>query len=93
MPTNGPRTRKRVALIAHDSKKRDLAQWVFNHLSALSEHNLISTATTGGIIQTSCPSLELELTKSGPLGPREARATNAREKPTAAREGTNARQA
>lgn len=68
MPTNGTRKRKRVALIAHDSKKRDLAQWVFNHHSALSEHNLISTATTGGIIQTSCPSLELELTKSGPLG-------------------------
>tara|TARA_B110000285_G_scaffold172998_1_gene193796 strand:+ start:90 stop:485 length:396 start_codon:yes stop_codon:yes gene_type:complete len=60
--------RRRIALIAHDSKKRDLAQWVYNHQSKLRKHKLISTATTGSVIQKSCPSLELCLTKSGPMG-------------------------
>lgn len=59
---------KTVALIAHDTKKKALAHWVFNNSDKLKGHTLFCTETTGGVIQKSCPSLKLSLTKSGPLG-------------------------
>ena len=59
---------KTIALIAHDSKKKDLAHWVFNNIDKLRGHELFCTETTGGLIQNLCPFLMLNLTKSGPLG-------------------------
>ncbi|AAV97461.1 methylglyoxal synthase (plasmid) [Ruegeria pomeroyi DSS-3] len=59
---------KNIALIAHDLKKRSLATWVFNNQTKLKRHNILATATTGGIIQKHCPQLRIRVTKSGPLG-------------------------
>jgi len=59
---------KRISLIAHDQKKKTLAEWVENHAEVLEKHDLFCTATTGGIIQKSCPKLHLTMMKSGPLG-------------------------
>jgi methylglyoxal synthase len=58
---------KRIALVAHDNKKRDLLEWArFNRL-LLAQHQLYATGTTGRLIETE---LGLEVTKlhSGPLG-------------------------
>ena len=59
---------KRIALIAHDRKKNDLAGWVEAHEAALAGHEIVCTATTGGRIIEKVPSLSIKTTKSGPLG-------------------------
>ncbi len=60
--------KKRIALIAHDRKKDDLADWVEAHKAVLAGHVIICTATTGGRIMKKVPSLTVKTTKSGPLG-------------------------
>ena len=42
---------KNIALVAHDNRKKDLAEWVeWNH-EILLNHNLICTGTTGKMIE------------------------------------------
>jgi len=59
--------RKRVALVAHDNKKRDLLEWAKFNQGTLSSHELCATGTTGKVL---AESLQLEVTQlqSGPLG-------------------------
>jgi methylglyoxal synthase len=57
-----------VALIAHDAKKPALADWVTRHKAALAGHQVVCTATTGGVVRAACPDLSVRLVKSGPLG-------------------------
>jgi len=59
--------RKRIALVAHDNKKRDLIEWAKFNRGSLSEHNLYATGTTGLMLEEI---LGLSVTKlqSGPLG-------------------------
>lgn len=39
-----------IALIAHDSRKKELLEWVRNNAKLLSKHNLYATGTTGKLI-------------------------------------------
>ncbi len=61
--------RKTIALVAHDHRKRDLAQWVAFNVDMLRQHQLVSTGTTGrviaGVVGDHVPLIRL---KSGPLG-------------------------
>jgi methylglyoxal synthase len=59
--------RKRIVLIAHDNKKLDLLEWARFNRGTLSEHDLLATGTTGGILSNE---LNLPITRflSGPLG-------------------------
>lgn len=59
--------RKRIALVAHDNKKRDLIEWAKFNQGSLSEHDLYATGTTGLMLEEI---LGLSVTKlqSGPLG-------------------------
>ena len=42
---------KTIALVAHDNRKKDLAEWVeFNH-GTLADHHLVCTGTTGRLIE------------------------------------------
>jgi len=59
---------KHIALIAHDHKKDDLADWVEANQSVLVAHCITCTATTGGRIKERAPALTISTTKSGPLG-------------------------
>ena len=59
---------KAVALIAHDQKKDDLADFARLHQNALSRLPIVATGTTGGRIAEACPDLEIKRLKSGPLG-------------------------
>ena len=59
--------RKRIALIAHDSKKSDLAEWARFNKELLNEHDLVATGTTGLVIQTEL-GIPVSRLKSGPLG-------------------------
>jgi methylglyoxal synthase len=69
IPVIGPRhgTRRRIALVAHDNKKRDLLDWARFNRAVLAEHNLYATGTTGGMIEREL-GLEVIRFKSGPLG-------------------------
>jgi methylglyoxal synthase len=58
---------KRIALIAHDSRKEDLLEWVGYNREVLREHRLFATGTTGGLVQARW-GLPVTRLKSGPLG-------------------------
>nr|WP_142588987.1 methylglyoxal synthase [Pseudorhizobium halotolerans] len=57
-----------IALIAHDEKKDDMAEFARQHQDALSRFRIIATGTTGGRVQDACPGLDVTRLKSGPLG-------------------------
>ena len=59
--------RKRIALVAHDSKKRDLMEWARFNRELLIQHELYATGTTGMLLERE---LEVAIHKlqSGPLG-------------------------
>lgn len=68
---------KRIALVAHDNRKKDLIEWVEWNYEVLIHHKLFSTGTTGRLVEEALrkrlpdkDSRKLEITKlkSGPLG-------------------------
>ena len=58
----------RLALIAHDQKKSDMADWAERHRQHLSQFELYATGTTGARIMERCPEVPITRLKSGPLG-------------------------
>jgi methylglyoxal synthase len=58
---------KRIGLVAHDNKKRDLVEWATYNRDLLAHHKIYATGTTGTILEET---LGFEITKlrSGPLG-------------------------
>ncbi len=60
-------SRKRIALIAHDSRKDDLLEWVGYNRAVLAEHDLCATGTTGALVASRW-GLPVARFKSGPLG-------------------------
>lgn len=62
-------TRKlRLALVAHDAKKPDLAEFVAAHAQRVAGFELWATGTTGARLMERCPELAVTRLKSGPLG-------------------------
>ncbi len=72
---------KKIALIAHDNRKRDLIEWVEWNNATLISHNLICTGTTGQMVEAALSRKRSEgpagagqanpaiiKLKSGPLG-------------------------
>jgi methylglyoxal synthase len=59
--------RKRVALIAHDNRKRDLLDWARYNQGTLAQHDLFATGTTGKRLAKELD-LPVTLFLSGPLG-------------------------
>ena len=59
--------RKRIALIAHDNKKKELVEWVEENKKELSRHELFATGTTGKLMEEQ---LDRPVSKllSGPIG-------------------------
>ena len=69
--------KKRIALVAHDNRKKDLLDWVEFNWETLLNHDLTCTGTTGGlieellkskIVQSNKQELKIKKLKSGPLG-------------------------
>jgi len=58
---------KKIALVAHDNKKRDLLEWAKYNRGTLGLHTIFATGTTGDTLERE---LGLKITKlqSGPLG-------------------------
>jgi methylglyoxal synthase len=59
--------RKRIGLVAHDHKKRDLVEWAVYNRHLLAEHDLVATGTTGTLLEDELGLGILKL-QSGPLG-------------------------
>jgi methylglyoxal synthase len=58
---------KNVVLIAHDSRKQDLLEWVRFNVPVLKEHRLFATGTTGALV-AAATGLTVTRFRSGPLG-------------------------
>ena len=58
---------KRIALVAHDNKKKDLLEWAYYNRTVLSQHELIATGTTGKLLEEKLDRPVRRLL-SGPLG-------------------------
>jgi methylglyoxal synthase len=58
---------KKIALVAHDNKKRDLIEWAKFNRDLLAHHKVYATGTTGAVLEKELkfPIARLE---SGPLG-------------------------
>ncbi len=58
---------KRIALVAHDNKKRDLLEWAKWNRTTLAQHVVYATGTTGRLLEEELgfPIIKLQ---SGPLG-------------------------
>ena len=65
---------KRIALVAHDNRKKDLIEWVEWNWNRLLSHKLICTGTTGKLVEETLKSKvctinnDITKLKSGPLG-------------------------
>lgn len=59
--------RKRIALVAHDNKKKDLIDWCVYNRRILAEHHLIATGTTGRLLSEELDN-KVKRLLSGPLG-------------------------
>jgi len=57
----------RIALVAHDNKKRDLVEWARYNLAFLARHELWATGTTGSLLERELGQPVFKL-QSGPLG-------------------------
>ena len=58
---------KKIALVAHDNKKRDLVEWAKYNRDLLSHLQVFATGTTGKILQKEL-GFKIVRLKSGPLG-------------------------
>ena len=68
---------KRIAMIAHDHRKKDLIEWVDWNWYILQNHFIVCTGTTGLLVEktlrskmkvSSTQKLNIKRLKSGPLG-------------------------
>lgn len=69
--------KKRIALVAHDNRKKDLLEWIGWNRETLSAHKLFCTGTTGRLVEQALinpetgkthRNINLTKLKSGPLG-------------------------
>jgi methylglyoxal synthase len=69
--------KKRIAIVAHDNRKKDIIEWVRYNWSELSQHSIYCTGTTGTLVEDTISQKckendtvppEVSRLKSGPLG-------------------------
>lgn len=58
---------KKIGLVAHDNKKRDLIEWVTFNRPLLLDHDLVATGTTGALLEEVL-AVGIRKLQSGPLG-------------------------
>jgi methylglyoxal synthase len=58
---------KKIALVAHDNKKRDLVEWAKFNRDLLAHHQIYATGTTGSILEKEL-GIPVTALQSGPLG-------------------------
>ena len=59
--------KKKIALVAHDNKKRELLEWATFNRELLAQHELYATGTTGTLLRQELD-LDMIALRNGPLG-------------------------
>ncbi|MBL1419999.1 MAG: methylglyoxal synthase [Alphaproteobacteria bacterium] len=59
---------KTIAVVAHDSKKQVLLDWMEEHYALLKGHKFIATGTTGSLVKQKFANIDIDIKLSGPLG-------------------------
>src|SRR2546428_12410982 len=59
--------KKKIVLVAHDEKKKDLLEWARFNQAILKQHELYATGTTGTLLEQEL-GIEINKLQSGPLG-------------------------
>lgn len=59
---------KKIALIAHDEKKKYMIRFAIEHIKQIKSMNIVATGTTGRLIEEAIVGLQIEKVASGPLG-------------------------
>ncbi len=59
--------KKKIALVAHDHKKKEMVNWAQNKKNQLAQHEIFATGTTGKILEEALQ-LPVHRFLSGPLG-------------------------
>ena len=67
IPSNKLTEIKKIAMVAHDTKKEDMINWCKKHLTMLENHKLFATGTTGRLLEKHC-GLKIKKFISGSLG-------------------------
>lgn len=66
------KTKLKIALVAHDQRKADMVDWVKFNAQYFSQHELVCTGTTGGLIKNAFSEAgieaQVECMNSGPMG-------------------------
>lgn len=66
------KTKLKIALVAHDQRKADMVDWVKFNAQYLSQHELVCTGTTVGLIKNAFSEAgidaQVECMNSGPMG-------------------------
>ena len=69
--------KKTIAIVAHDNRKKDMAEWVGYNWKELAQHTLVCTGTTGKLVEDTISQKckendamppQVIILKSGPLG-------------------------
>ena len=61
------KSKKRIALVAHDNKKEELLQWARYNAGTLKNHELFATGTTGKLLSEAL-GMKIKRMMSGPVG-------------------------
>ena len=59
---------KSVAMVAHDRMKTELCEWVEKNQEQFKGRKIVATGTTGKLLLSYVPELDITAVKSGPLG-------------------------
>jgi len=57
-----------VGVVAHDRRKREMADWLEKHKDAFANMRIFATGTTGRVLQERFTELDVQPLKSGPFG-------------------------
>jgi len=59
---------RRIALVAHDTRKSHLSAWVTRHAARLRNHRIVCTGGTGRVLSQTAPSLSVQRLQRGGRG-------------------------
>lgn len=57
-----------IGVVAHDRRKREMADWLAKHQASFANTRIFATGTTGRVLQERFPAFDIHPLKSGPFG-------------------------
>ncbi|MEQ9565001.1 MAG: methylglyoxal synthase, partial [Pseudomonadales bacterium] len=57
-----------IGVVAHDRRKREMADWLEKHKDSFAKTRIFATGTTGRVLQERFPAFDINPLKSGPFG-------------------------